>query len=178
MRFLIFVFSFMKELKGGKTFAKVSSVYLWIMKTFSIRSLALIRCMCHTAWVCWFKLGWVCRFRKHHTALPIGGIQHQKHTSGQLYTEGTQTHTRIHSRKPYNEDAQVSPLSWDCMSYVLYFLVYFYHKHEVARGRVRGVSPQICVWFCVTSCSASRGLCVACFGLCWAVFSNPTPTYA
>lgn len=33
----------MKELKGGKTFAKVSSVHLWIMTTFSIRSLALIR---------------------------------------------------------------------------------------------------------------------------------------
>ncbi len=132
-------------------------------------------CVCHTAWLCWFKLGWVCRFRKHHTALPIGGIQHQKHTSGQLYTEGTQTHTCKYSRKLYNEDAQLSPLSWDGKSYVFYFLVYFYHKHAVARGRVRGVSPQICVWCCVTSCSVSRGLCLACFGLCWAVFSNPQP---
>lgn len=40
--------SFMKELKGGKTFAKVSSVYPWIMTTFSIRLLALIRCGCVT----------------------------------------------------------------------------------------------------------------------------------
>lgn len=40
--------SFMKELKGGKTFAKVSSVYLWIMTTFSIRLLALILCGCVT----------------------------------------------------------------------------------------------------------------------------------
>lgn len=62
--------------------------------------------VCHTAWFCWFKLGWVCRFRKHHTAMSVGGIQHQKHTPGQLYTEGTHTHTHTRILEQLrNEDA-------------------------------------------------------------------------
>lgn len=70
---------------------------------------------------------------------------------------------------------QLLPLSWDHMPSILYPFVYLYHKHSVARGRVRGVSSQICVRCCVTSCSVSCGLCMVCSGLCWAVFSSPQP---
>lgn len=38
-----------------------------------------------------------------------------------------------------------------------------------------GGSSQIRVRCCVTLCSVSCGLCLACSGLCWAVFSNPQP---